>query len=149
MIKRLKVRNFLSLQDIDLELGINNLVVGPNMSGKSNLIDCFRFLTNMVTQGLTKAFLDRGGFHEVLWKGGDESRIYFGLTVEVPVENGLPRKEYDYEITILGGQTGAIAVEHEKLTLKSEKTVVTLVDLKSGQGERQESGRNYGFHSAR
>ena len=45
MIKQLRVRNFLSLKDVDLELGTRNLLVGPNMSGKSNLIDCFRFLT--------------------------------------------------------------------------------------------------------
>ena len=77
MIKRLRVRNFLSLKDVDLELGAKNLLVGPNMSGKSNLIDCFRFLTTMVISGLNKAFLDRGGFQEVLWKGGDESRISF------------------------------------------------------------------------
>ena len=43
MIKRVRVRNFLSLKDVDLELGVRNLLVGPNMSGKSNLISCGRF----------------------------------------------------------------------------------------------------------
>lgn len=135
MIKRLRVRNFLSLKDVDLELGVRNVLVGPNMSGKSNLIDCFRFLTSMVMSGLNKAFLDRGGFQEVVWKGGDESRISFGLTVERPVEENGPKKVYDYEISIVGGQTGAIAVEKEKLTVKINTTVKTLIDLKNGQGE--------------
>ncbi|MGH7796524.1 MAG: AAA family ATPase [Candidatus Binatia bacterium] len=141
MIKRIRIRNFLSLRDITLELGVNNLVVGANMSGKSNLVDCFRFLTAMVTQGLNKAFLDRGGFHEVAWKGGDESRIYFGLTVETPLESPFGKKEFDYEISILGGQAGTIAVEKEKLTLKTDSGVKTLIDLKSGHGEvRKEDG---------
>jgi len=141
MIKKLRVRNFLSLKDVSLELGINNLVVGANMSGKSNLIDCFRFLTTMVTQGLNKAFLDRGGFQEVVWKGGDESNIVFGLTIEAPAENSLAKKEYDYEITIVGGQTGRFVVESEKLTVKSKNAVKTLVDLKSGGGEvKKEDG---------
>jgi predicted ATPase len=141
MIKKIRVRNFLSLKEVTLELGINNVVVGPNMSGKSNLIDCFRFLTTMVTQGLNKAFLDRGGFHEVVWKGGEESRIQFGLTVEIPFANAPSKKEYDYEISIIGGQTGAISVEKEKLTLKSEGTVKTLIDVKSGHGEvKKEDG---------
>jgi predicted ATPase len=141
MIKRLKVRNFLSLKDVDLELGTNNLVVGPNMSGKSNLIDCFRFLTTMVTQGVTKAFLDRGGFQEVVWKGGDESRISIGLTIQPPPQDGVPRKEYDYETSILGGQTGAISIESEKLTVKTDGALKKLVDLKGGQGEvKREDG---------
>lgn len=141
MIKRFRVQNFLSLKEVDLELGTNNLVVGPNMSGKSNLIDCFRFLTTMVTQGVTKAFLDRGGFQEVVWKGGDESRITIGLTAQSAAESGLPLKEYDYEISILGGQTGTISVDSEKLTVKINNTVKTLVNLKGGQGEvKKEDG---------
>jgi predicted ATPase len=141
MIKRLRVRNFLSLKEVDLELGVNNVVVGPNMSGKSNLIECIRFLTMMVTQGVTKAFLDRGGFQEVVWKGSDESRISIGLQAETPAEKGHPPKEYAYEISIVGGQTGTIAVESEKLTVKINDAVRTLVDLKGGQGEvKKEDG---------
>lgn len=141
MIKRVRVQNFLSLKEIDLELGLNNVIVGPNMSGKSNLIDCFRFLTTMVTQGATKAFLDRGGFQEVIWKGGDESRIAIGLTIQPPHQDGVPQKEYDYEISILGGQTGAISIESEKLTVKTDGASKRLVDLKGGQGEvKREDG---------
>ena len=137
MIKRLRVRNFLSLKELDLELGLNNLVVGPNMSGKSNLIDCFRFLTTMVTEGVTKAFLDRGGFQEVVWKGGEESRISIGLTMQPPHQDGMPQKEYDYQISIVGGQTGTISVESEKLTVRTNNQSKSLVDLKGGQGRVQ------------
>lgn len=141
MIKQLRVRNFLSLKDVDLELGARNLLVGPNMSGKSNLIDCFRFLTTMVLSGLNKAFLDRGGFQEVVWKGGDESRISFGLAVEDSFVEKQPKKVYDYEISIVGSPTGLIAVEREKLTVRINKTVKTLIDLKNGQGEvKKEDG---------
>lgn len=140
MIKRLRVRNYLSLKDIDLELGPKNLLVGPNMSGKSNLIDCFRFLTSMAIFGLNKALVDRNGFQEVVWKGGDESRIFFGLTVEVPFDNNPQGKVYDYEISIVGGTTGSYVVEREKLTVKLKdirspyNKTKTLIDLKTGQG---------------
>lgn len=141
MIKRVRVRNFLSLKEVDMELGIKNLLVGPNMSGKSNLIDCFRFLTTMVISGLNKAFLDRGGFQEVVWKGGDESRISFGLMVESSSDDKGTKKVYDYEISVVGSQTGSIAVEKEKLTVKVKNSVKTLIDLKNGQGEvRKEDG---------
>ncbi|MBI3080364.1 MAG: AAA family ATPase [candidate division NC10 bacterium] len=135
MIKRLRVRNYLSLRDIDLELSRRNVLIGPNMAGKSNLVDCLRFLTTMVTSGVNKAFLDRGGFHEVVWKGGSESRITFELTVEVPVREKEFKKIYDYEISIVGGATGLIAVERELLTVRTQNTVATLIDLINGRGK--------------
>src|SRR5438105_8267954 len=134
MIKRLRVRNYLSLKDVDLELGGRNLLVGPNMSGKSNLVDCFRFLATMVISGLNKAFLDRSGFQEVVWKGGDEPRISISLTAEVPVGKES-KKIYDYEIAIVGSATGLITIEREKLTSKMKNTVKTLIDLKNGRGK--------------
>jgi len=134
MIKRLRVRNYLSLKDVDLKLGGRNVLVGPNMSGKSNLIDCLRFLTSMAISGLKQTFLNRNGFQEVVWKGSEENRIALGLTVEVPLGEKETRKIYDYEISIIGSPTGLITVEREKLTVKTDSKTGTLIDLKSGQG---------------
>ncbi len=44
MISELKIRNFKSLESVDLKLGHFNLLVGANASGKSNLLDALRFL---------------------------------------------------------------------------------------------------------
>ncbi len=38
MLKKLRVRDFLSIRDVDLALGKLNIVVGPPASGKSNLL---------------------------------------------------------------------------------------------------------------
>lgn len=46
MIKKISVRNFLSLKEVDLDLRLRNVLVGPNMCGKSNLIEAFKFLTS-------------------------------------------------------------------------------------------------------
>ena len=132
MITRLRVKNYLSLKDVDLELGWRNVLVGPNMAGKSNLIDCFKFLRHMVSSGLSKAFLDRGGFSEVVWKGGDESRIAFQLMVETRAEI---KESYEYDLSIVGGATGLISVEKERLVVKVETQVSTLIDLQHGQGQ--------------
>lgn len=134
MIKRVRVRNYLSLKDVDLELGGRNVLVGPNMSGKSNLIDCLRFLTSIAVVGLKQAFLNRNGFQEVLWKGDEENRISLGLAIEFLGEGKDAKKTYDYEISIIGSPKGLITVEREKLTVKAGKETGTLIDLKSGQG---------------
>lgn len=75
MITRLQVRNFKSLRGIDLPLGPLNVLVGPNMAGKSNILDVFRFLHQTFfpeagTEGVWFALAQRGGVNEVLWKGG-------------------------------------------------------------------------------
>jgi len=51
MISELKIRNFKSLENVDLKLGNFNLLVGANASGKSNFLDALRFL-----QGIGNGF---------------------------------------------------------------------------------------------
>jgi len=51
-LKRLYVRNFLSLRDVSVEFGKLNVLIGPNASGKSNLLKALRLLRNHVRIGL-------------------------------------------------------------------------------------------------
>lgn len=135
MIKRLRIRNFLSLKEVDLDLGPRNLLVGPNRSGKSNLVECLRFLTAMTTGGLKKAFMDRNGFSEVVWKGPGDSRIFLGLTYEVPEHLSPAKKHYEYGLSILGSQTDLVVAETERLDVVIGNERKTLIDLKNGQGK--------------
>jgi len=132
MLKRLRIKNYKSLKDLDFELGKRNVLVGPNMSGKSNLIDCLKFLSHICIIGVNRAFLDRGGFPEVIWKGKDKGPIFFSLTIEVDSEDP---KIYEYEISIAGSLMGPISVEREYLTVKVGERLSTLIDLKNGHGK--------------
>ena len=134
MITRLCVKNYLSLRDVDIVLGQRNVLIGPNMSGKTNLIDCFKFLTNMVSSGLNKALLDRGGFSEVVWKGEGESRISFQVPIEDREAAQGPEKIYDYELSVVGSPTGLISAERERLEIRVGDQVLTLIDLENGHG---------------
>ena len=53
MISELRIRNFKSLESVDLKLGHFNLLVGANASGKSNFLDALRFLQGMSQRGLS------------------------------------------------------------------------------------------------
>jgi predicted ATPase len=134
MIKRLHVKNFLSLRDVDLELTQRNVLVGPNMSGKSNLIECLLFLTQVAISGLNKALLDRNGFAEVVWKGSpSEQRIGISLCYEqhLPQE---PPTNYEYEISILGSQAGFVSIEKESIVAEKEGHRFALAELADGRG---------------
>jgi len=137
VIKRLGVRNYKSLKDLDIELGKRNVLVGPNMSGKTNFIDCLKFLTNMCISGVIQAFLNRGGFPEVVWKGGGGGgeSISFHLIIEQELNENASPKTFEYEISIVGSQTGLISIEREHLMVKKGNQVSTLIDLRNGKGK--------------
>jgi len=52
LLKRLRLRNFFSFKDATVELGKVNVFIGPNASGKSNLIKVLRLLRNHFTLGI-------------------------------------------------------------------------------------------------
>ena len=60
-IRRLKVSNFRSFNELDVELGDFNVLIGANASGKSNFIEIFRFLRDIRKDGLRNAVALQGG----------------------------------------------------------------------------------------
>lgn len=135
MIKTIRIKNYLSLKDVTLKLGLRNILIGPNMAGKSNVIDSLRFLTSLAIFGAKKAFMDRGGFGEVVWKGANDDRITFEVTAEVPTQNPEIKETYDYAIIIQGSHTGLINVESEQLTITSRGTTSPIISLQNGSGK--------------
>lgn len=60
----LKLKNWRNFRDAEIHLTQRSFVIGPNASGKSNLLDTFRFLRDVCKTsggGLQKAVEDRGG----------------------------------------------------------------------------------------
>ncbi len=67
-VSHLKVRNWRNFPQIDVDLQKRQFIVGPNASGKSNLMDVFRFLRDIAKiegGGLQKAVADRGGMTKI------------------------------------------------------------------------------------
>lgn len=60
---RLKLKNWRNFTKVDLELSERLFITGPNASGKSNLLDAFRFLRDIAKSGggLQEAIAQRGG----------------------------------------------------------------------------------------
>ena len=68
IINRLIVKNWRNFQQINVPLRERQFIVGPNASGKSNLLDIFRFLRDIAKAeggGLQKAINDRGGVSKI------------------------------------------------------------------------------------
>jgi predicted ATPase len=64
LVTRLKLKNWRNFRDVDVALSPRVYVIGANASGKSNLLDVFRFLRTVAQSeggGLQKALKERGG----------------------------------------------------------------------------------------
>ncbi|HOV21955.1 MAG TPA: AAA family ATPase [bacterium] len=60
-IKKIKLSNFKSFRDMEINLGKFNVLIGANASGKSNFIQIFRFLKDIKNFGLDNAISMQGG----------------------------------------------------------------------------------------
>jgi len=67
-ISHLTLKNWRNFTRVDVKLQERQFIVGPNASGKSNLLDVFRFLRDIANPrggGLQKAIEDRGGLSKI------------------------------------------------------------------------------------
>jgi predicted ATPase len=61
VIKKLKISNFKSFDELEIELSRFNVLIGANASGKSNFTQIFRFIRDIISQGLNNAISLQGG----------------------------------------------------------------------------------------
>lgn len=100
MIKSIHIKNFKSLQDVRLNLGKLNFIIGANASGKSNFFDALRFLQgagngfslNEIVEGKPKSATAevwdgiRGGREKIAFVGNKTDPVE--LKVEIKDKSG-------------------------------------------------------------
>ena len=64
-IAKISIKNFRSIQAAELDLVPLTVLVGPNASGKSNLLDVLGFLGDIARYGLDSAITRRGGIDSI------------------------------------------------------------------------------------
>ena len=84
--RNLRLRNWKNFEAVDVELRDRMFLVGPNASGKSNLLDAFRFLRDLASVG--------GGFAEAVARRDGVSTIrclaarrYSDIEIDVELED--------------------------------------------------------------
>jgi len=146
VIRHLHVQNFKSLRDLSLTLGASNVLVGPNMSGKSNILSVFRFLGHLVTPapgvpGLAQAVnAFGGGFGELAWRGDDSNLVSIEVGGDLAgIEDGGSEMTWRYRIDILGNRhhpATPVTVQDERLRLTGPHTDVLLIERDPRTGQR-------------
>jgi predicted ATPase len=72
IVRRLKIRNLLSFRSAAIDLRGLNVLIGPNGSGKTNLVEVLGLLQN-APGDLARTISKGGPIEEWLWKGAEES----------------------------------------------------------------------------
>jgi len=93
---RLRLTNWRNFRDVDLLLARRAFIVGPNASGKSNLLDSFRFLRDIAEPegGFQRAVQDRDGVSQIRCL---HARHPAQVAVEVELELDSDRWRYRLE----------------------------------------------------
>ncbi len=101
MISRIKLKNLLSFgpTGIDFELGPLNVLIGPNASGKSNVIEAISLLQAMPVD-LTEPIKDGGGVVDWLWRGAKRPTALIEVVVDNP--SGTQSLRHGFEFTEVG-----------------------------------------------
>lgn len=115
-LEKLTIRNFKSIREQTLALGRLNVFIGGNGAGKSNLIEAFRFLREIVNQNLA-------GYTGI--KGGADTLLYFGRKRSPEMSFHLEFGESDtsnaYSVKLRATDDDGLMITEEKV-LYHERT---------------------------
>ena len=129
--RRLRLRNWKNFRDVDVEVPDRMFLVGANGSGKSNLLDAFRFLRDLASVG--------GGFGEAVGRRGGvkairclAARRNTDVEIEVDVEErGGP--QWRYELAFNQDNRRRPRLRRERVSLNGEKPIVDRPDEEDGE----------------
>lgn len=122
MIRAIEISGFRSLRHVRLELGPLNVLIGPNQSGKTNVLDALSFLANAVAGRLQESvFKQRGGFGNLLWMGEGARAITFRVELEGVARHGASSVVNEYRCRLEEEGSDFVVAEE---TLREEARVV-------------------------
>ncbi len=131
MIKRLRVKNYRSLADIDVTLEPLTVLVGHNGSGKSNLVDVLRFSQDAMRLGLDAAIVNRHGM-SALRRWSDKGRPY-DVEISLTIHTDEIAGQYGF---ILGSERrGQYRIKRELCMLTPRGDTLGTVDFEANNGE--------------
>jgi predicted ATPase len=119
MIKRIKIRDFKSIREVELELGPVTVLVGRSGTGKSNLVQAIRFLRNLLLDQ-NEAIGYEFGWERIVPVGESRPQPTIEVFFSIPGEE----REYRYSIGFgMPGQQkwpGPVVLRVERLSLGNE-----------------------------
>lgn len=111
-LQSIKVAGFRSIQDIDLSIDNLNILIGQNGAGKSNFIEVFRFLYEILNQRL-QIYTGR--------KDGADKLLHYGRRQTQEIFIGLRFPPNHYSVALIPTDTSdRLIIEQEKVYFNTD-----------------------------
>ena len=150
MITKVRVKHFRSIEDAEFTLAPLTVLVGPNASGKSNLLDIFRFLGDTAREGLDSAIRTRGGIGAIGWRAPNGSIQapkfwfeFFLMNVRAVYSFAIKAlNRWEYEVTDekasvhwVGDniQDSELTIENGQLTASALQSLMDYIEIVHGE----------------
>ena len=128
LITNLKLKNWRNFTWVDVDLQNRQFIVGPNASGKSNLLDAFRFLRDIAKQrggGLQEAIASRGGMSKLrCLSARQDPEIIIGVSISEPNNTLNPKWRYEIGIGQEAGGKRKPQVSYERVWNADGKVIL-------------------------
>jgi predicted ATPase len=141
-LQTIRLQNYKSLREIELDVSGLNILIGRNGSGKSNLLSFFRLMKRAVNEQLKQSINQMGGINEIRWKGAashepvewhlafhdlqEASRIHYEGDIQSRGNNSFvsreelaypPKEGHESGFRLLGTYNGVIRNLYPKQTI--------------------------------
>ena len=136
IISRIQVLNYGCLRYVDVPLGRFHVLIGPNASGKSTLMDAIKFVSDVVRDGVDAACIKRtSNFMDLVWgrpRNSEEQRFEIGLEFDLPedIRELMPTERHyttlRYELAVgVDSQSGKVGLSTEQAILQGSTPTPT------------------------
>jgi predicted ATPase len=121
MITRFGVRNYKALRDVTIDLTPFHVLIGPNDSGKTSILEAIEALCRSTDHDLAAAFAGSWSGRDLVWNGDPDGVVAFSATL------GNGANPLEYQISCRFPQHGrgvVVQSEFANVVVKSEATNV-------------------------
>ena len=112
-LKRLSIKGYRRLHQVDLDLAPLNVIIGPNGSGKTSILEVLSLLAESARGDLKDALSALGGINDLITRGKTKN-LDFQITFEYPQLETL-----DYRLALEANSVGYL-IQNECLTRTSD-----------------------------
>lgn len=128
-ITRVRLNDYRSIAECDVELGSLTFLVGPNGSGKSNFLDALRFVAEGLRDALDHALRRRGGINEVRRRSTGHPHN-LGIHLDLSLPSG---GQASFSFSIGSKQGGGFRVLREECMVSSREGGAASYLVKEGE----------------
>lgn len=123
MLKRIKITNFLSCQDTEIEFENITALIGRNAAGKTNVLRTIQWVSGFA--------LNREGFNEAFNNVFNNTSSFQQSNVECELECYIDKKLFKYEMKLIFATQKEKRMQTEQLSIYKNNKWITVANRKN------------------